>query len=312
MENLMIAVNAVVPFVIYMGIGYLIRLLKAGDEAFLNRLNSMVFKIFFPIMLFYNFYTMDLSNGLSGGMVIFMIAAVLTVVGLAFLLVSRTRLEKPKKGVVIQAMFRGNMALFALPLAESVCGEAGKAVASLAVAVSVPLFNVLAVVVLESFHGERTGIPGLLKKVVTNPLILGSIVGLIFLLLKIKLPSFMVKPVSAVSSATTPLALMTLGGTLHFSSVRKNVKLLSSTMGIRMILLPVIMLLVSLLFVFTKAERFEIFILFACPVAVSSYTMAANMGGDGELAGQYVAFSTVACLPLIFIWILVLKTLGIV
>ena len=228
MENLMIAVNAVVPFVIYMGIGYLIRLLKAGDEAFLNRLNSMVFKIFFPIMLFYNFYTMDLSNGLSGGMVIFMIAAVLTVVGLAFLLVSRTKLEKPQKGVVIQAMFRGNMALFALPLAESVCGEAGKAVASLAVAVSVPLFNVLAVVVLESFHGERTGILGLLKKVATNPLILGSIVGLIFLLLKIKLPGFIVKPVSAVSSATTPLALMTLGGTLHLSSVKKNVKLLQT------------------------------------------------------------------------------------
>ena len=134
-------------------------------------------------------------------------------------------LPENRKGVVTQAIFRGNMALYALPLAESVLGDAGKLSATVAVAVSVPLFNILAIIVLEYYTDRKTGVWSLIKKVFTNPLLIGSFVGLIFMILKIRLPSFIVKPVSAISSATTTLALMTLGGTLHFSSLKKDKKL---------------------------------------------------------------------------------------
>ena len=132
------------------------------------------------------------------------------------------------------------------------------------------------------------------------------------MLLKIKLPVFLTKPLSGMSQTTTPLALMTLGGTLHFSSLKNNGKLLGISLTFRMILIPAVLVALSLLFSFLPAERFELFILFACPVAVSSYPMAAKMGGDGELAGQYVAVSTVVSLVTIFLWILILKSAGIV
>ena len=272
----------------------------------------MVFKVFFPVMLFYNFYTIDASQKLSGALVIWMTAAVLIVTGVSFLIVNRTRLTDKQKGAVTQAVFRGNMALFALPLAETVCKEAGRMAASLAVAVSVPVFNILAIIVLEYYTDRKTGALQLVKKVVSNPLILGALAGMVFMLLKIPLPSFILKPVSAISSATTPLALMTLGGTLHFSSLKKNRKILSVTLFIRMIILPVLMLALTPLLHFSQAERFVFFILFACPVAVSSYTMAANMGSDGELAGQFVAVSTVLSLFTIFISVLILKSLGMI
>ena len=158
MENLMVAVNAVVPFIIYMSVGFLAKALKIGDESFMERLNSLVFKIFFPVLMFWNFYTMDITAGINGKLILALFFSILAVTVLSFLVVKRTSLERSKKGVVIQAMFRGNMALFALPLAESVCGEAGKTAASLAIAVAVPMFNVLAVIVLESFHGERSSV----------------------------------------------------------------------------------------------------------------------------------------------------------
>ena len=312
MENLLVAVNAVVPFMIYMGLGFLARMIKAGDEEFFNRLNSLVFKIFFPLLLFWNFYSMDISAGFSGRMVLMLLGSILIVTVLTFLIVNRSNLERNKKGVVIQAMFRGNMALFALPLAESVCGEAGRSAASLAVAISVPVFNMLAVVILESFHGERSSMFSLIKKVLLNPLIIGSIIGLIFLLLKIKLPVFLTKPISAIAQTTTPMALMTLGGTLHFSSLKQNGKILSVSLTVRMVLIPAILTALTVLFSFSIPERFVLFILYACPIAVSSYPMAANMGGDRDLAGQYVAVSTVVSLVTIFLWILVLKTAGII
>ncbi|MBR0086952.1 MAG: AEC family transporter [Lachnospiraceae bacterium] len=312
LDNFLTAVNAVMPFILYMGLGYLIVRTKTADEAFLNKLNSMVFKAFFPVMLFNNFYTMDLSQGIGGTMALFAVGAILAVTGLAFLTISRTKLPDKRKGVVIQALFRGNAALFALPLAESVCGAAGRTAASVMVAVAVPMFNVLAVIILEKYSGGKTGVLTLLKKVVTNPLILGAAVGLIFLLLKIKLPVFITKPVSAVSSATTPLALMALGGTLHFASVKDNRRILGTTIGVRLLVIPALILAASLLFTMTDAERFSMFTAFASPVAVSSYTMAANMGSDGELAGQMVCVSTVVSLVTMFLWILFFKSMGLV
>ena len=310
MENLLVALNAVVPFMIYLGLGYLIKIIKAGDEAFLNRLNSMVFKVFFPVMLFYNFYTIDSSQDMNGFLVLVITAAVLIVTGITFAAVNRTALPENRKGVVTQAIFRGNMALYALPLAESVLGDAGKLSATVAVAVSVPLFNILAIIVLEYYTDRKTGVWSLIKKVFTNPLLIGSFVGLIFMILKIRLPSFIVKPVSAISSATTPLALMTLGGTLHFSSLKKDKKIISVVLLIRMVVLPILMIFVTTLFSLTSADRFVLLTLFACPVAVSSYTMAANMGGDRALAGEFVAVSTVFSLLTIFVFVLVLKMLA--
>ncbi len=46
------------------------------------------------------------------------------------------------------------------------------------------------------------------------------------------------------------------------------------------------------------------------PVAVSSFTMAANMGGDGELAGQYVFLSTLVSLGTLFAFIFVYHSIG--
>ena len=312
MEHFLTAVNAVVPFIIYLGLGFLVRKTGAGDEKFLNRLNSMTFKFFFPVMLFYNFYTIDTNQKLNGGLAFIIAGIVLFVSGITFMVVNRTTLPENRKGVVTQAVFRGNMALFALPLAETVCGEAGRIAASIAVAVSVPIFNVLAIIVLEYYASRKSGVLSLLKKVVTNPLVLGSLAGLLFLLLKIHLPGFIEKPVSAISAATTPLALLTLGGTLHFSSMKANHRIIFVVLLIRMVLLPTLMLLATTPFSFSNAERFVLFTLFACPIAVSSYTMAANMGGDGELAGQYVAVSTVFSLLSIFLFVLVLKATGVV
>ena len=312
MENFLVAVNAVVPFIIYMGLGWLVVRTKTADEGFLNKLNSLVFKLFLPLMLFNNFYTLDLSEGFGGTMVLFTAVAILLVTGAAFLIVQRTGLPNNRKGVVIQAMFRGNAALFALPLAESVCGETGKTAASVIVAIAVPMFNVLAVIILENYSGGKTDVLSLVKKVVTNPLILGAVTGFIFFACRIPLPAFITKPVGALSSAASPLALMALGGTLHFSSVKANGKLLGNIMWIRLLLIPAAMLACSLPFSMTPAERFAMFTVFSSPLAVSSYTMAANMGGDGELAGQIVCVSTVLSLLTMFLWILILKSTGLV
>ncbi len=65
MNNFIIAVNAVVPFLAYIAFGYGIKLSKMVDEDFMRKLNQMVFKAFFPIMMFYNLYDKDDSTTLD-------------------------------------------------------------------------------------------------------------------------------------------------------------------------------------------------------------------------------------------------------
>ncbi len=62
MENLLIATNAVIPFVVYILLGMLAKRSGAVKESFLKELNGVVFKVFFPFIMFNNLYAVDFSR----------------------------------------------------------------------------------------------------------------------------------------------------------------------------------------------------------------------------------------------------------
>lgn len=176
----------------------------------------------------------------------------------------------------------------------------------------IPIYNICAVIILEYFAGKSSSKLKLLKKIITNPLILGIVVGFLFYFLHIPVPDFIGKPMKAFANMATPLALFALGGTLKFNAVKGNVKILSWTILIKMILLPLAMFGISMLFPFSPMERFMLLIVFATPTAVSSYPMAQNMGGDGPLAGQIVVISTTLSMLTIFLFIFFLGLAGLI
>ena len=310
LNNFIIALNAVVPFTIYIMFGYIMRLTGTVEEPFLKKLNQMVFRVFFPFMTFYNFCKIDADFSLNGGYIVLIISSLLILVGVSFLIVPRLVPENARRGVTIQGIYRSNMILFAIPLTQSIFGSSADTLTAVVTTVTVPLYNVIAVIVLEYFRGSRPTPGELLKKIITNPLIRGAIAGLAVFLLGIKLPQSVLSPVSAISSMSTPLALFILGGTLHFSALRKNLGILTAILGTKLVLLPAAAAAVSAVLRLSPQEMFLYFCMFATPVAASSYPMAESMGGDGELAGQLVMVSTAASVFTLFGWIYLLKTLG--
>ena len=106
--------------------------------------------------------------------------------------------------------------------------------------------------------------------------------------------------VSQFAGLTTPLALFVLGGTLHFSAVKGNLKYLVPSLTVKMVILPAVITVLATAMGFGNLERFVLFTMYATPVATASYSMAQNMGGDGELAGQFVVVSTAASIITIF------------
>ena len=310
MESFFVALNTVMPFLIYIAFGYGVRRSGLVDEAFMKKLNKLIFRAFFPIMMFNNFYKMDSGISFNPTLIAAAVLSLFLLILLLLLVVPRMVKGNPQRGVIIQAIYRSNFVLFGIPLATHLFGDAGTLTASMLVAIVVPLYNVTAVIILELFHTKKIAPLTLVRNVFTNPLILGSVVGLFFYLLKIKLPSPLEETVTQFASLTTPLALFVLGGTMHFSEIHTNLKYVVPSMLAKLVFVPGIILVVATILGFTNVERFVYFEMFAAPVATASYAMAQNMGGDGELAAQFVVLSTVASVVTLFFWIFFMNSIG--
>ena len=142
-----------------------------------------------------------------------------------------------------------------------------------------------------------------------NPTVIATVLGISVNLLKIVIPDLLLEVVQDLSGLTTPLSFLSIGVTLKLGQVEKKRYLISGIL-LRLILVPAAILPLAVLFGFRGQELCALMILFAAPVAVSSYPMAVAMGADGDLAAQLVAYTTVLCLPTIFLWTLLLNAMG--
>ena len=313
LDSLVVATNAVVPFLFYLMCGYGARRFGVVDEPFLGRITKLVFKFFFPFTMFNNIYNTNPGTAPSLKVILFCFFGILALQAVLIAVIPHVIPQQNRRGVFIQSAYRSNLVLFGIPLTQTIYGVERAAVAAMLIAVMVPLYNVTAIIILEMFNGEeRTSPIELLKKIAQNPLLHGCIVGLIFLLLGIRLPECISKPVTSFANLTTPLALFALGGTLRFEAIAKNRRILAAGLSIKLLFSPLFFLIVGYLIGLQEIELFLVVAVFATPIASSAYPMAASMGGDGELAGQYVFLSTVLSVGTLFGFIFFMRQLGLI
>ncbi len=272
-------------------------------------MNSINFKIFLPTLLFYNVYRTDLKVIFNPKLLSFTALAVILVFIILCLLLPLIEKDNSKRGVVIQGIFRSNFVIFGIPITEALYGQSATGVASMLIAVVVPLFNILSVVALEMFRNNKLDLKRVLIGIIKNPLIIASFIGLSFLYLEIKLPIPIEKTVSDISRLATPLAFILLGATFKFSAFNGYIKQIFITVLGKLVIIPTIILTVAIYLGFRNVELTCLLAVFASPTAVASYTMTEQMNGDSELAGQIVVFTSALSVITVFLWIFVLKQL---
>ena len=273
-------------------------------------MNNVVFRFFLPTLLFSNIYKTDFTQITSFGLLGYSVLAILTMFVFYMITIPRLIDDNRKRGVLVQGICRSNFIFFGMPMAATLYGGASAGIASLMVGVVVPLVNITSVIALEYFRGNTPDYPKILKGIILNPIILGGILGMVFALSGTKLPKFIEGLIFEVADIATPLALIILGGSVTFTSARANVKPLVIGVLNRLVIVPAVGLAVSILVGYRGLELVLLLSMFASPAAVSSYTMAQQMNGDGELAGQIVVFTTAISLITLFFWISGLMLLG--
>lgn len=312
MENFILSLEIVLPLFIVMAVGYACKRMKLVTETLAKQMNGLVFRVFLPVLLCKNIYTSSLESLINPGVFIFAAVGILVMFFLLMAVVPRIEPDKRKCGAMIQAMFRSNYAYFGIPLVQAIFPQSDTSVASLLVVIVVPLFNVLAVVVLEMFRGGKADPRQIIKKILTNPLIIGSLAGLIILITGIRIPSILQKPIDDLSKVATPLALFLLGASIDFSKTGAHVRQLSLCVLAKLVVFPLAAVLAGTLMGMRGVELASLLIIFGAPTAVNSAVMAQQMGSDGDLATEAVVFTTAFSALTVFLFVFALKSLALI
>ena len=310
MENLMISANAVLPMCLVMALGYGTRRLGWLRREEISTINKIAFRIFLPCLLYYNIYCSDLSGSFDPLLMTYAVGGVLLTFGLALGYTLLTEKLPERRGVLIQGMFRSNYVIMGIPVATALLGADQLGTVSILIAIIVPLFNMLAVVVLEVFRGQKPKPLHILGQIAKNPLVIGSVLGILTLVAGIRLPHILEQTIQSVSAIASPLQLFLLGAFFQFSGLKTYRRELVTVSIAKLIVSPGLFLGLGALLGFRGVAFVSLIGIFASPTAVNSFTMAQQMGGDAELAAQQVMVTTVLSAVTMFAMIFLFKSLG--
>lgn len=311
MENLIFSLNVVAPIFLLMCVGAFLKRVKIFDSEFLVKANTFAFQVLFPVLLFNNIYKSKVSGDVNIKLIIFAIAVVFAIIGISLFAVPKFEKDNKNRGIIIQGLYRSNFVLFGVSLSQNIFGDAGLAAVTTLVAIIIPIYNFMAVIILDMFSNDKSDIKKNIISIVKNPLIIGSVLGIIVSALGIKLPVFIENTIGDMADMATPLALMALGGDIEINNIRKNLNYITVVTIGKLLVIPAVVIVMAYAFEFRGPELGALFSMVAPSVAVSSYTMAQQYDCNYELAGQLVFVSTMFSPFTIFIFIFVLKTVGV-
>lgn len=211
----MFCLNATGPIFLMMVFGLFLRKVGILDEDFANRMNKFVFKIPLPFLLFSDLAAVDFSRVWNIKFIVFCFVVTLISITISTLVSCLWR-DKSIRGEFIQASYRSSAALLGIAFIQNIYGNAG--MAPVMIIGSVPLYNVMAVIVLSFFKPGQNGIDkAVLKKtfkgIVTNPIILGIVAGLLWSAIGLPFAGIPAKAVTSIGNMATPMGLMAMGAT---------------------------------------------------------------------------------------------------
>ena len=310
LNSFLLSLNAIVSIFVMMAIGYGAKRLLHLEKEHIQRFNSLVFHTLLPLMLFNNIYRSDIRGGVSFRCLGLALSVLAVLFLLTWVLVKRVEPANDQRGVMIQASFRSNFLLLGMPLAQELCPGADLATVSVMLAIVVPCFNVLAVVTLETFSRKQIDVKKILLGIVKNPLIIASAAGILVNLSGLRLPECLSNPIAQLGASASPVALLLLGAQFEFRDVRTHRRNLAICTTLRLVVFPGIALPLAMLTGLRGPEFAVLISMFATPTAVASFSMAAQMGGNPELAASAVTLTTLLSAGTMFLWIFLFKSLG--
>lgn len=314
MENLIFSLNATIPVFLMMVLGFILN--KAGglDDAFASKMNKFVFTVPLPALLFGDLAAVDFGKVWNPRFVLFCFAV--TVISIAIsAAVSLLWRDHAIRGEFIQSSYRSSAAILGIAFIQNIYGTTG--MAPLMIIGSVPLYNVIAVLVLSVCKPGQRGLDRAVvrktcKGIVTNPIILGIVTGLIWSVLRMPMPQILDKAVSSVGQTATPLGLMAMGAAFDFRKAFAKAGPAVSAAFLKLVGFCAVFLPIAVWMGFRNEELVAILVMLGSATTVTCFVMAKNMGHEGVLSSSVIMLTTLFSAFTLTGWLYILRSFGLI
>ncbi len=309
LQSFVVSVQAVLPLFLMMLLGFFARCMHFVEEKEVKRFNGLIFNILFPFLVFHNLYQSDLSSVFDAKLIFYSVFATLFIFIISFLIIPKIERDDESRGAMIQAIYRSNYVLLGIPLVSNIYPNSDLGMIAVCIAFLIPVYNILAVIVLEYYRGGRVTASQLFLGMVKNPLVIGCVAGL--LAIPFPIPSLVGQTISHLASAATPMALILLGASFQLKSnpkLRRNIWICTAS---RLMIVPAIFLSIAVALGFRGMPFVVLIAVFTTPCSVSSFTMAQQMDSDAELSGAIVVYTSALSCFTMFFWTFLFHQIGV-
>ena len=314
-ENILFSLNSTLPLFFVMVLGYVLYQKKFLSDGFVAGANKFVFYVALPVQLFRDLGSTDVRATFDGAYVLFCFAVTLGSILTLWALAKLCLKNKSLVGEFVQVCYRSSAAILGSAFLQSIYGDAS--MSSLMILGSVPLYNIMAVVILtlESPDAAQTGsMAAKLKKsirgIVTNPILLGIAAGFAWSLLGLPMPAMLNKTLSNVAGLTSPLALLVIGAGFKGRKALGYLRPTAAATVVKLMLLPALFLPLAVHFGFTDEKLVALLVMLGSISTPACYVMAKQMGHEGVLTGSVCVTTTLFSAFSLTFWLFVLRSFG--
>lgn len=314
MENFIYSINATLPIFLVIVIGYVLKQIGMLNDEFVTVANKFNFKVTLPFLVFRDISGANIKEDFD---VVFVLFCAIATTICFFAIWGGAKLfikDKSITGAFVQASFRSSAAVMGIAFIQNIYGTSG--MAPLMIIGSVPLYNIYSVIVL-TLEAENSGqgkekIKKALIGIITNPIIIGIVLGLFVSLLGITFPTVVNKTVQNMASMASPLALIAIGAGFEGRKALAKIKPTIAVAVIKLVVQAAIFIPAAIHLGFRDEKMIAILVMLAAPTTPSCYIMAKNMNNDGVLTASAVVVTTLFSAVTLTFWIYLLKTVGMI
>ena len=304
MNNFPLILGALGPIVALILLGLGLRRMGFPGDGFWPAAERFTYFILFPALLIHHLSLARLGDYAVRSVAAVIVTLLLGMTAVVYAIRPWLTVDGPGFTSVYQGVIRFNTYV-GLAVVFAVFHTEGGTVAALVMAIMIPLINVLCVLVLVAHVGGAVTVGGVVRGLVTNPLILACLLGIGLNVTGIGLPWGSAAVLEILARAALPLGLLAVGAGLRLDGLAQP-RLLIGTSALKLLGAPA---LAGMLCGLMEPGRLETAVLVtftALPGASASYILARQMGGDAPLIAAIVTVETalaIVTLPLVLVWI---------
>ncbi len=299
-------IATIVPVFIVIALGLLARRKGFITPQFLDPANRLVYYIAIPAMIFNSIAKATLKTQMNPWVIMITLAALVATVALAWKSSRILKIKRSSQGTFIQCAFHGNLGYIGLAVAFYYLGDSGLVKAAIIAGFVMILQNLLAVIVLQQNSGNPQSHPNLfsvMRKTLTNPVILSAMAGILFSLSNLTLPIVIDRALIILKGMALPLALLIIGASLSFEKLKPRFRNVMIATTIKLVVAPALGLVLYKLAAIDSEDYLPGLIILAAPTATLTYVMAKEIGGDPDFAVAAISICTLVAGLTYAVWL---------